>query len=81
VLIRCNKPQMLASKIFESEHVVEAKVHADGGGLLVKTRNAGEFYLMMNRIAMMNGIEVETVAPVDDDVQSLYEYLIGGDEK
>ncbi len=80
VLIRCNKPQMLASKIFESEHVVEAKVHVDGGGLLVKTRNAGEFYLMMNRIATMNGIEVETVAPVDDDVQSLYEYLIGGDE-
>jgi ABC-2 type transport system ATP-binding protein len=80
VLIRCNKPQLLASKIFESENIVEAKVNVDGGGLLVKTRNAGEFYLMMNRIAMMNGIEVETVAPVDDDVQSLYEYLIGGEE-
>lgn len=79
VLIRCNKPQALASRIFESDHVVEAKVHADGGGLLVKTKNADQFYLMMNQIAM-NGIEVETVAPVDDDVQSLYEYLIGGEE-
>ncbi len=79
VLIRCNKPQALASRIFESDHVVEAKVHADGGGLLVKTKNADHFYLMMNQIAM-NGIEVETVAPVDDDVQSLYEYLIGGEE-
>ncbi len=79
VLIRCDKPQALASKIFESAHVVEAKVHADGGGLLIKTKNADQFYLMMNQIAM-NGIVVETVAPVDDDVQSLYEYLIGGEE-
>jgi len=79
VLIRCNKPQALASRIFESDHVVEAKVHADGGGLLIKTKNADQFYRMMNQIAM-NGIEVETVAPVDDDVQSLYEYLIGGEE-
>ena len=80
VLVRCDQPQALASRIFESKYVVEAKVHSDGGGLLIKTRNADEFYLMMNRIAM-NGIAVETVAPVDDDVQSLYEYLIGGDEE
>lgn len=75
VLIRCDQPQALASRIFQSNNVVEAKVHGDGGGLLIKTRNADEFYLMMNHIAM-NGIVVETVAPVDDDVQSLYEYLI-----
>jgi hypothetical protein len=28
----------------------------------------------------LNGIEIESVAPADDDVNSVYEYLIGNDE-
>lgn len=78
ILIRCNKPSALAAKIFEQEHVVEAQVHKDGRGLLVRTRDADSFYLMLNRIAM-NGIGIESVAPADDDVNSVYEYLIGDD--
>lgn len=79
ILIRCTRPQALASKLFEHEHVVEVKIHTDGGGMLVKTRNADAFYLAMNRLAM-GGFEVENVSPVDDDVNSLYEYLIGNEE-
>jgi ABC-2 type transport system ATP-binding protein len=79
VLIRCNRPAALASKVFEQDSVVEARVHADGGGLLVKTRDADRFYKLLNHIAM-NGIEIESVAPADDNVNSVYEYLIGGEE-
>ena len=31
ILMRCNKPAALASKIFEQENVVEAQIHKDGG--------------------------------------------------
>ena len=79
VLIRCNKPGVLASKVFEQDSVVEARVHADGGGLLVKTRDPDRFYRLLNHIAM-NGIEIESVAPADDNVNSVYEYLIGAEE-
>jgi ABC-2 type transport system ATP-binding protein len=79
VLIRCNRPAALASKVFEQDHVVEARLHADGGGLLIKTRDADRFYRMLNHIAL-NGIEIESVAPADDNVNSVYEYLIGGEE-
>lgn len=79
ILIRCKRPNALASKFFEQNNVMEAKVHADGGGLLVKTRDADRFYRMLNQIAM-NGIEIESVAPADDNVNSVYEYLIGGEE-
>jgi hypothetical protein len=27
-----------------------------------------------------NGIEIESIAPADDDVLSVYEYLIGNEE-
>jgi ABC-2 type transport system ATP-binding protein len=69
----------MASKVFGADHVVEVRLHADGGGLLVKTRDADKFYRMLNHIAL-DGFTVESVAPADDNVNALYEYLIGGEE-
>ncbi len=79
VMIRCDRPGLLASRVFEQDHVVEARVHADGAGLMIRTRDADSFYRMLNHIAI-DGIVIESVAPADDNVNSLYEYLIGGEE-
>jgi ABC-2 type transport system ATP-binding protein len=79
ILIRCDRPRHLASKMMESEHTLEVRIHNDERGLLIKTRDADGFYLMLNHIAL-NGVEIESVAPADDDVNSVYEYLIGNDE-
>ena len=79
ILIRCNKPGDFASRVFQQDYVVEARILPDGQGLLVKTRDADRFYLLLNRIAQ-NGISIESVAPADDDVLSVYEYLIGAEE-
>ncbi|HLH37505.1 MAG TPA: ABC transporter ATP-binding protein [Bryobacteraceae bacterium] len=79
ILIRCNRPAALAARVFELDSIVEARLHADGGGLLVKTRDAGRFYRLLNHIAL-DGIDIESVAPADDNVNSVYEYLIGGEE-
>jgi ABC-2 type transport system ATP-binding protein len=77
IVIRCSKPSLLAARIFELEQGVEVKLHDDRLGLLVRTRNADEFFLTMNRVVLDSGLEVELVAPADDDVHSVYEYLIG----
>jgi ABC-2 type transport system ATP-binding protein len=79
ILIRCDRPGALASKVFEEDHVVEAAIVADGGGLLVKTRDADRFYRMLNHLAL-GDIRIEGVSPADDNVNSVYEYLIGGGE-
>jgi ABC-2 type transport system ATP-binding protein len=79
ILIRCDRPRELAAKLFESEYTIEASIHNDGRGLLLKTRDADRFYLAMNQLAL-NGIQVESIAPADDDVLSVYEYLIGNEE-
>jgi len=79
ILVRCDKPGLLASRLFEQDHVVEAKVNEDGRGLLVRTRDADSLYLLLNRIVLDNGLEVEAVAPADDDVNSVYQYLIGAE--
>ena len=79
ILVRCDKPGLLASRLFEQDNVVEAKVNEDGRGLLVRTRDADNLYLLLNRIVLDNGLEVEAVAPADDDVNSVYQYLIGAE--
>jgi len=43
VLIRCDKPEYLASRLFGENQVVEVRIHADRAGLLVRTRSADGF--------------------------------------
>ena len=76
--VRCDRPHVLAARLFEEGHVVEAKLAPDSRGLLLRTTDADRFYLLLNRIVLDCGLEVESVAPADDDVNSVYQYLIGG---
>jgi ABC-2 type transport system ATP-binding protein len=80
VMIRCRKPAQLASKLFELDHVVEVRLHPDGKGVLVLTGDADRFYRTLNYIALED-LGIEGVAPADDTVKSVYEYLIGGESE
>ncbi len=79
VMIRCDRPADLAARIFVHDSVVEARLHDDGRGLHVRTRSADRFSLELNRVVLAGGFAVESVAPADEDVQAVYQYLIGGD--
>ena len=77
ILIRCDQPGKLAAYVFGQSHVVEARLHDDRRGLFVKTRDADRFYLLLNRVVAEGQVNVESVAPVDDDMSAVYQYLIG----
>jgi ABC-2 type transport system ATP-binding protein len=79
ILVRCSNAKRLAAEAFTLDHVVEAKLQKDGGGVLVRTSDAEQFYLLLNRIAVEGAVEIDAVAPADDDVNSIYQYLIGSD--
>jgi ABC-2 type transport system ATP-binding protein len=79
VWIRCEGAHQLAARVLAAGLAVEVRLHADGGGALIKTRDADRFYRLMNDLAL-EGFRIESVAPADDNVNSLYEYLIGGEE-
>jgi ABC-2 type transport system ATP-binding protein len=76
IVVRCDQPSRMAARLFEHDHTVEAKIHSDGLGLMVKTKDASAFHKLLNRLAL-DGIEIDSVAPADEDVNALYEYLIG----
>jgi ABC-2 type transport system ATP-binding protein len=77
VLVRCDRPGALAARLFEHDHVVEARIDPDARGVLVRTRDADKLYLLLNRVVPEAGLEIESVAPADEDVHSVYQYLIG----
>jgi ABC-2 type transport system ATP-binding protein len=79
ILIRCDRPSVLASRVFAQDHVVEARVHDDRGGLFVKTRDPDRFFLLLNEVVAEGQVNVETIAPVDDDLSAVYQYLIGSE--
>lgn len=77
ILIRCDRPAVIASSVFQQDSAVEVKIHSDGRGLLVSTRNADRFYALLNRIVLEYGIAVEAVSPADENVNAVYQYLVG----
>jgi ABC-2 type transport system ATP-binding protein len=79
ILIRCDEPAKLAAQVFAEDSVVEARLHNDRGGLFVRTRDADRFYLLLNRVVADGAINVESVAPMDDDLSAVYGYLIGSE--
>jgi ABC-2 type transport system ATP-binding protein len=77
IFIRCDQPAKLAAQVFQQNHVVEARIHEDRRGLFVKSRDADRFYLLLNKVVAEGEINIETVAPIDDDLSAVYQYLIG----
>lgn len=76
-LIRCLDAAHVASLLFQQTHTTEVKLLDDGLGLLVLTRSRQEFSRALSRIAL-DGHDIESVIPADENVDALYEYLIGG---
>jgi ABC-2 type transport system ATP-binding protein len=79
VLIRCDRPELLASRMFAVNHCVEARVHNDGKGVFLRTGDIDQFYTMLNGIAAEGLVKIYAVAPADDDANAIYQYLIGTD--
>jgi ABC-2 type transport system ATP-binding protein len=76
ILVRCSAPKRVAALAFAQDGVVEAQLQRDGAGVLVRTRDSNRFYQLLNRLVVDEEIDVEVVAPADDDVAAVYHYLV-----
>ena len=79
ILVRCSDPGALAVELFAAADIVEARVQEDKRGLLVRTKNSQRFYEVLNQMVVKGVLNLDAVAPADDDVNSVYQYLIGSE--
>ncbi len=75
-IIRCREPARVAALLFQEDHITQVSLNDDRGGMLVMTRDREKFSRALGRIAL-NGYKIEGVIPADENVDALYEYLIG----
>jgi ABC-2 type transport system ATP-binding protein len=78
-IVRCRNGDAsgVAALLFGEDHVTEIKLNEDRMGMLVMTRDREQFARALGRIAL-DGHRIESVVPADENVDALYEYLIGG---
>jgi ABC-2 type transport system ATP-binding protein len=76
-IIRCRDASRIASLLFNEDHVTEIRMNDDRLGLLVMTRNREEFSRALTKVAVAGHV-INGVIPADENVDALYEYLIGG---
>jgi ABC-2 type transport system ATP-binding protein len=78
-IVRCDGDASgVAAMLFGEEHITEIKLNDDRLGMLIMTRDREQFARALGRIAL-NGHRIESVVPADENVDALYEYLIGGE--
>lgn len=92
ILVRCDRPAELAAHAFSLPHVIEARLAGgeatatsaepgapEPGAVLVKTRNPEAFFLALNQMAAESRLQIETVAPVDENLDAVYRFLLTPD--
>jgi ABC-2 type transport system ATP-binding protein len=77
-ILRCTDASGIAAQLFKEDHITEIRLHEDRLGLLVMTNDRERFSQALSRITTL-GHKIDSVIPTDENVDALYEYLIGGD--
>jgi ABC-2 type transport system ATP-binding protein len=76
IFIRSIHASTIAASLFDLEHVVEAQMHYDGGGLFVRSSDADAFFLAFNRKVLNEGWKIESIGAADETVEAVYQHLI-----
>jgi ABC-2 type transport system ATP-binding protein len=75
-IIRCRNASRVAALLFNENHITEIRLNEDRMGLLVMTRDREALSRTIGRIAL-EGYGIDSIIPADENVDALYEYLIG----
>ena len=75
-IVRCSNASRVAALLFSEAHITEIRLNEDRLGLLAMTSDPEQFSRSIGRIAL-DGYKIDSVIPADENVDALYEYLIG----
>lgn len=77
VSISCDKPRELASHLIQKEYIIRTDFGSGSHVLRIETNNRDEFFTLLPRLIVKFGIEVEEIRSPDDNLQAVFDYLIG----
>jgi ABC-2 type transport system ATP-binding protein len=77
VSIHLAAPRLLAEKLINSDFVSSIDFAKDGRNLTVKTDQRDLFFSTLIRLIAENNLEIEEITSPDDNLQAVFDYLIG----
>ena len=76
VRIACDKPRALASAIMINDDVQGVRVETDGEHVVVETNQPRTFFAALPSIALSGQTRIRGFTTADDDLKSLFSYLV-----
>lgn len=77
VSVRTPDSRRLAAELIQQPYVVKAYFGDDDQNLLVETRNRDLFFQFLLEAAAVKGLRVEEITSPDDNLQAVFDYLVG----
>ena len=77
ISVRSSDPRALAARFVGDRSIQKMTFPPDGQTLVVETHKRDEFFGRLTGFVLEAGIEVEEISSPDDNLQSVFEYLVG----
>ena len=77
IAVKCNKPRLLAEKFVHEDYILNVKFSPSQDSLLVETNNRDKFFSLLPSLFIENKIEVKEITSPDDNLQAVFDYLVG----
>ncbi|MCX6558410.1 MAG: ABC transporter ATP-binding protein [Candidatus Aminicenantes bacterium] len=77
ISIHCPDPRLLAAKLVGNEYVLSLDFPAQERSLTVKTDQRDHFFSALMRLIAVEKMAVEEITSPDDNLQAVFDYLIG----
>lgn len=77
ISIKCSDPRRLASNFIQEDFILNVKFGSQENTLLVETNNRDKFFSLIPTLSVKNNIEVEEITSPDDNLQAVFDYLVG----
>jgi len=77
ISIKCSRSRELASKFIDKDFVLKVHFSVEDDSLLVETNNRDKFFALLPDLFVEGDIEVQEITSPDDNLQAVFDYLIG----
>lgn len=77
ISIKCSQPRLLAEKFIRYDYVLKVHFDLQRKSLLVETDNRDKFFSLLPSLFRDSNIHVEEITSPDDNLQAVFDYLIG----
>jgi ABC-2 type transport system ATP-binding protein len=77
ISVRSSDPRALAARFLGDAAIEKMSFGADGRTLVVETRDRDAFFGRLTGVVLESGLAVDEVSSPDDNLQAVFEYLVG----